>query len=56
MCFDIFITTDKRVVNQDFDVLSEKLCNTTFGYKCNGKFRSKKYINDNCINVLGYVE
>ena len=56
MCRDIFITIDKVVINQDFNVLSEKLCNSSFGYKCDGKFRTKKWINENSFNVLGLID
>ena len=56
ICYDIYITVDKRVINQDFNVLKEKLNNSSYGYKVNGKFRSKSWINRNCVEVLGHVE
>ena len=55
MCHDIYITIDKVVMNKDFNVLKEKLNNTTLGYKVNGKFHSKKWINENSVNVIGLI-
>lgn len=45
MCFDIFITTDKQVVNQSFEPVKERLVSGSYGYTVNGVFRSKKWIN-----------
>lgn len=56
MCYNIFITTDKRVINQDFNLLKEQLIGGSYCYFVNGKYRTKKWINENCTNVLGFVE
>lgn len=56
MCFDIFITTDKQVVNQSFELVKERLVSGSYGYTVSGVFRSKKWINKNSINVLGFIE
>ena len=56
MCFDIFITTDKQVVNQSFALVKERLVSGSYGYTVNGIFRSKKWINKNCVNFLGAID
>lgn len=56
MCYNIFITTDKRVVNQKFNLLKEQLIGGSYCYFVNGKYRTKKWINKNSINVLGFIE
>jgi len=55
MCYNIFITTDKQVVNQKFNLLKEQLIGGSYCYFVDGKYRTRKWINDNCINVLGYI-
>ena len=56
MCYDIFITDCMHVVNQNFDVLQMKLRNSSYGYIVNGVFRTKKWIRDNSVNVLGFID
>ena len=56
MCYNIFITTDKRVINQKFNLLKEQLIGGSYCYFVNGKYRTKKWINKNSINVLGLIE
>lgn len=56
MCYDIFITTEKQVVNQSFGPVKERLVSGSYGYTVNGVFRSKKWINKNSVNVLGAIE
>jgi hypothetical protein len=55
MCYNIFITIDKIVIDQSFNLLREKLNGGSYGYIVDGKFRSKKWINEHCVNVLGYI-
>jgi hypothetical protein len=55
MCFDCFITSDKQVVNLSFILRKEMLVGGSYGYLCNGKFRTKKWINEHCVNVLGLI-
>lgn len=56
MCHDIFITIDKQVVNLSFKQVNERIVGGSYGYTVNGVFRSKKWINNNSINVLGKIE
>lgn len=56
MCFDIFITIDNIVVNQQFNLLKEQLIGGSYCYFCNGKYRTKKWIRERCVNVLGYID
>jgi hypothetical protein len=56
MCYNIFITVDKIVVDQHFNLVNERLSGGSYGYTVNGKFRSKKWINDNCVKILGLIE
>ena len=51
MCYDILITIDNQVYNLSY----MKLIGGSFCYYCNGKYRTKKWIKSNCINVLGYI-
>ncbi len=55
MCYDAFITTDRQVVNLSFEPKKEMLVGGSYGYFVNGKFRTKKWINQNCVNVLGFI-
>jgi hypothetical protein len=55
MCENIFITIDKKVVDQDFNLLQERINGGSYGYTVDGKFRTKKWINEHCVNVLGFI-
>ena len=55
MCYNIFITIDNQVVNQQFNLLTEQLIGGSYCYYCNGKYRTKKWIRKNCVNVLGLI-
>jgi hypothetical protein len=56
MCNTLFITTDRKVFNLSFKPVKEQLVGGSYGYLVAGKFRSKKWINENCINVLGLID
>lgn len=56
ICYNIYITIDKRVINQDFNLLREQLIGGSYCYRCDGKYRTKSWINRNCVEVLGHVE
>jgi len=56
MCFDIFITTDNQVFDLSFKPIKERLVGGSYGFTVDGKFRTKKWIRENCVNVLGRVE
>lgn len=56
MCYNIFITTDNQVINQQFKLLKEQLIGGSYCFFCNGKYRTQKWINQNCVNVLGRIE
>jgi hypothetical protein len=55
MCFDIFITTDSQVFNLDFIPKREILNGGSYGYIVDSRFRTKKWIRVNCVNVLGKI-
>lgn len=55
MCYNIFITIDNQVVNQQFNLLKEQLIGGSYCYFCNGKYRTKKWIRKNCVKVLGFI-
>jgi hypothetical protein len=55
MCYNIFITTDSQVFNLDFTPKKEILNGGSYGYIVNGRFHSKKWIRNNCANVLGLI-
>jgi hypothetical protein len=56
MCYDVFITTDNKVLNQRFELLKERLNGGSYGFTVNKKFRTKTWIRRNCINVHGCIE
>lgn len=55
MCYDIFISIDNQVFNLSLKPLKEQLIAGSYCYFCNGKYRTKKWIRENCINVLGFI-
>lgn len=56
MCYDVFITTDNKVVNQRFELLRERLNGGSYGFTVNGRFRTRAWIRRNCANVHGCIE
>jgi hypothetical protein len=52
MCYNVFITDKKVVVNEQFNLLKEQLIGGSYCYYVNGKYRTLKWINENCVNVL----
>lgn len=56
MCYNLLITTDNQVFNLSFNPMKEQLIGGSYCYFCNGKYRTKKWIKENCINVLGAIE
>lgn len=55
LCFDIYITTDNQVFSVLKRKLKEQLIGGSYCFYCNGKYRTKKWIRKNCVNVLGKV-
>ena len=55
MCYDIYITVDFQVFNLSFKKLKEQLIGGSYCFYCNGKYRTKKWINKNSVNVLNLV-
>lgn len=55
MCYDIYITIDNQVFSLLGTKLKEQLQGGSYCFYCNGKYRTKKWIKENRINVLGRV-
>lgn len=55
MCFNLLISTDNQVFNLSLKPMNEMLVGGSFGYYCNGRFRSNKWIKENRVNVLGLI-
>jgi hypothetical protein len=55
MCYDIFISTDNQVFNLSFEPRKEQLIGGSYCYYCNGRYRTKKWIRENCANVHGLI-
>ena len=55
LCFDIYITTDNQVFSLLKRKLKEQLIGGSYCYFCNKKYRTKKWIRNNCVNVLGKI-
>ncbi|MFW5847435.1 MAG: hypothetical protein ACOCVF_00755 [bacterium] len=56
MCYDILISIDNQVFNLSMKQLKEQLIGGSYCYFCHGKYRTKKWIRKNCVNVLGLVK
>jgi len=56
MCYNIYITTDNQVFSLSKRKLNEQLVGGSYCFYCNGKYRPKKWIKENCICVLGLVK
>lgn len=55
LCYDVYITIDNQVFSLSKRKLKEQLIGSSYCYFCNGKYRTKKWIRANCVNVLGKV-
>ncbi len=55
MCFDIFISIDNQVFNLSLEPKKEQLSGGSYGFIVDGKFRTKKWIRENCIKVLEFI-
>lgn len=55
MCFNIFITVDKKVLNDQFYPQKSYYINGVEHFKVNGYLRTKDWINQNSVNVLGCI-
>lgn len=55
MCFDIYITTDNQVFTLQRRKLKEQLIGGSYCFYCNNKYRTKKWIKNNCVKILGLV-
>lgn len=55
MCYNLRIPTDNQVFNLSFKPMKEQLIGGSYCYFCNGKYRTKKWIRNNCIKVLGLI-
>ena len=57
MCYNVYITTDKQVFNiHTGQLLKERWHNGLIGYTVSGQFRTKKWINEHCVNVEGFID
>lgn len=55
MCFNLLITTDNQVFNLSFQKMKEQLVGGSYCFYCNGKYRTKKWIRNNCSLILGRI-
>lgn len=55
MCYNLLITIDNQVFNLSFKRMKEQLIGGSYCFYCNGKYRTKKWIRNNCTNVLGRI-
>jgi hypothetical protein len=55
MCYNLLITIDNQVFNLSFRKMKEQLIGGSYCFYCNGKYRTKKWIRHNCIEVLGKI-
>ena len=56
MCFDIYITKDKKVLSLDLFPQRLYIINGKSGYNVNGYFRYIDWINKNSINIENFIE
>jgi len=55
MCYDSFITIDSQVVDMTLNFKKEVLRGNSYCYFINGRYRTKKWIRDNCAIVLNSI-
>lgn len=55
MCYDIYITIDNQVFTLLGKKLKEQLIGGSYCFYCNGRYRTKKWIRNNCTNMLGLI-
>jgi hypothetical protein len=55
MCYDAFITLDNQVVDLSFNPRKERLIGGSYCFYVNGKYRTRKWIRENCVKVLGLI-
>ena len=55
MCYNLLISTDNQVFNLSMQSMKERLIGGSYCYYCNGQYRTKKWVRENCVNVLGFV-
>lgn len=55
ICYDSFITINNQVLNMSFEFKKEVLRGNSYCYFINGAYRTKKWIRENCVKVLGYI-
>ena len=55
MCYNIYITIDNQVFSLSGVKLKEQLIGGSYCYYCNGRYRTKKWMRENCANVLGRI-
>jgi len=55
MCYDVYITADLQVVSLSFNIRKEILRGGSYCFFCNGKYRTKKWIKNNCVNIVGFL-
>jgi len=56
MCHDLLVSIDGQAFNLSFKKLKEQLIGGSYCFYCGGKYRTKKWIRENCINVLGKIK
>ena len=56
MCFDVYITKDKKVLSLDLYTQRLYIVNGKSGYKVNGYLRDIDWINKNSVNIENYIE
>ena len=54
MCYNLLISIDNQVFNLLLNPMNEKLIGGSYCYYCNGRYRTRKYIRENCVDVLGF--
>ena len=55
MCYNSLISIDSQVFKLSLKLMKEQLIGGSYCYYCNGKYRTKKWIRENCVEVLGFI-
>jgi hypothetical protein len=55
MAYNLLITVDSQVFNLSFKKMNEQLIGGSYCFYCNGRYRTRKWINENCSYVLGRI-
>jgi len=52
---DCYVFKDMTIIGKDFKPRKEQIIGGSYCFYCNGKYRTKKWIRENCVNIFGRI-